>query len=80
MKVWSKIPIDQLTAIVKHKKINECILHSESWFDSWFESELVEEFLSILKLWFANLNQIETLRIYQVDDEMVFYFTNKNDR
>jgi len=56
MKLKSKMPITKISAVVLNSKTNEFILHSDSEFDMWYDSVNRDEFLSMFKLRFANLN------------------------
>lgn len=79
-KVRRKIAITDVKAIIKAAGSPQFVLHIPSDYDYRFETESRDEFIKILQLRFANLNPIDTLKIYIVDDDLSNYVTPINDK
>ena len=79
-KVRRKIPITDVKAIIKQKKGTQFILHIPTDYDYRFEVESRDEFIKILQLRFANLNPVDTLKIYVVPDNIDKYVTSIKDK
>lgn len=79
-KVRRKIPITDVIAIIKASYNTEFVLHIPTDYDYRFEVESRDEFIKILQLRFANLNPVDTLKIYVIDDEIEKYVTSIKDK
>ena len=80
LKIRRKIPITDVKAIIKSKTLDQFVLHIPNDYDFRFELENKDEFIKILQLRFANLNPVETLKIYIVSDELEKYVTSIKDK
>lgn len=79
-KVRRKIPITDVRAIIKSAHDNQFVLHIPTDYDYRFEVESRDEFIKILQLRFANLNPVDTLKIYIVEDNIESYVTSIKDK
>jgi serum/glucocorticoid-regulated kinase 2 len=79
-KVRRKIQITDVIAIIKASYNAEFVLHIPTDYDYRFEVESRDEFIKILQLRFANLNPVDTLKIYVIDDEIEKYVTSIKDK
>lgn len=79
-KIRRKIAITDVKAIIKSKRDNQFVLHIPTDYDFRFELDSKDEFIKILQLRFANLNPVETLKIYIVDDDIEKYVTSIKDK
>lgn len=80
LRVRRKIPIQDVKAIIKAAGQDHFILHIPTDYDFRFELAGKDEFIKILQLRFANLNPVETLKIYEVSDELEKYVTSIKDK
>lgn len=80
LKIRRKIRITDVKAIVKSKTLDQFVLHIPNDYDFRFELENKDEFIKILQLRFANLNPVETLKIYIVSDNLEKYVTAIKDK
>ena len=55
-------------------------MHIPTDYDFRFELQGKDEFIKILQLRFANLNQVETLKIFEVSDNLEKYVTSIKDK
>ena len=70
LKIRRKLAISSVKAIIKSSYNSQFILHIPKDYDYRFETDSRDEFIKILQLRFANLNPIDTLKIFIVDDEI----------
>ena len=69
-KVRRKISITDVKAIIKSSYNNHFVVHIPKDYDYRYSTNSRDEFIQILQLRFANLNQVDTLKIYIIDDEI----------
>lgn len=69
-KIRRKIVITDILAIIKTSFDNQFVLHMPKDYDYRFDANSRDEFIKLLQLRFANLNPVDTLKIYVVDDEI----------
>lgn len=80
LKIRRKIKITDVKAIIKSKTLDQFVLHIPNDYDFRFELENKDEFIKILQLRFANLNPVETLKIFVVSDNLEKYVTSIKDK
>lgn len=80
LKIRRKIPITDVKAIIKSKTLDQFVLHIPNDYDFRFELENKDEFIKILQLRFANLNPVETLKIFVVSENLEKYVTSIKDK
>lgn len=69
-RIRRKIVITDIRAIIKTSFDNQFVLHMPKDYDYRFDTKSRDEFVKLLQLRFANLNPVDTLKIFIIDDEI----------
>lgn len=72
--------ITDVRAIIRTTYDNQFVLHIPTDYDYRFEVKSRDEFIKILQLRFANMNPVDTLKIYVVSDNIENYVTSIKDK